>query len=1194
MPRKNVERNIVLTIAVLFLGVAAAFGRAPIPPEPVGPPPDLTKGGKLMRINSFLLGPTGLKGAIFTRYYMTDDARQILITEVESGSAADGLIEVGDIILGIGDKKFDSDARKSFGRAINDAETEKQKGVLKLLRWRKGKEKTVSLKLKVLGTYSDTAPYNCPKSKRIMEDALKYLASGKKQPRFSFDILAFLASGKPEHMKLARERIHAVRWIGPEAKCGNSAWGAGLHGIVMGEYYLATGDKYVLPTLREYAIKTAMGQGGPGTWGHHFVPPDANGKLHGRLMGYGGLNVAGVPCFLSLTLAKKCGVNHREVDQAIRRSSEFFTQFVGHGSIGYGYHRASLERRSNGRNALSSNGKNGGAAVAFTVLGDKRVSQYYSKLVTSSYDEREYGHSGNSYGIFWGYLGSSCGGPKAVAAFAKEMRWYNALTRKADGSYVTQALGGYYGGGEIIDPTVAHVLFNALPLKKIHLTGKDASEDLHLSDKDVAEAIDAGRWRLAEYQKMSADELISKLGSWSPAAREWIADWLGKKKGDHTAKLLKLLESDDHCTRAGACAALGYQGDRSAGAIDAITKALSDKHEVVRVAASYALSRIGAPARRAVPEMFRAALNTQEANTMQPTRTAIAYSLGHDPTGGAPIYMTGMFPNWPKGENPLKDIDRGMFYPALKKLLGHTSARTRGSGAYAFKYLNEQDVGVLAQDIYEVTRNVAPHYMMFGDTPRAYGLDLMLRFGLKEGVELCIETLEPRAWGGSRRLPHRFTTLTKYGPAAKSALPKLKAWRWDFRNPEQRVMLEEAIRAIESDDKPMKLISLGDIVDKRLAGLMKSVKSEKHQVALCWKLIRDNPGDHFLHASALKKLVEIMGEGAFENVLAAAGSSDQRLADVACELGSKMPDKWAPLLETAKPKQLAGVLRVLGRIGDAKNLDAIKKHLNNRDESVRIAAVQAVGAIGGAGEVPAMTDLLVRARSTNQRRIVGDAIVAACRRAKDRNKAAIPVITALGETKDQAVQCAIIDVLGRIGGPIALGAVVATTTNESRDVKRAAFEALGSSPDPKAMVVLRAMAVKTERNRSRGEAINACVRRVIAGDLAPDKRFGLLKELADLDPRGSGARSALAELQWTPGPEALAMAVEWMKKTDRRQYGHASEYAARAAIAIAPGVDAKNSAQLKAAIVAVKEAMTITKDEKTLTAARAFLAKQGK
>jgi len=1188
---KNCKPHRLIVSIVLIVNAAIALGRPPIPPEPVGPPPDLTRGGVLMRNNSFLLGPTGLKGAIFTRYYMTGDARQILVNEVEPGSPADGVFKVGDVILGIGDKKFDSDARKSFGRAINDAETEKAGGVLKLLRWRDGKEKVVKLQLKVMGTYSDTAPYNCPKSARIMEDALKHLAKREKRARFSFEILAFLASGKPEYMKIARERIHAARWIGPDAKCGNSAWGAGHQGIVICEYYLATGDKYVLPTIREYAIKTAMGQGGPGTWGHHFVPPDANGKLHGRLMGYGGLNCAGVPCFLALTLAKKCGVNHREVDQAIRRSSEFFSQFVGHGSIGYGYHRASLERRSNGRNALSSNGKNGGAAVAYTVLGDKGNSQWYSKLVTSSYDEREYGHSGNSYGIFWGYLGSNCGGPEAVAAFAREMRWYSALTRKADGSFITQPVGGYYGGRGIIDATVAHVLLNALPLKKIHLTGKDFDEKLRLSDSEVEEAIDAGRWRWAEYQKMSADQLIAKLGSWSPAAREWIADWLGKKKGDHTAKLLKLLESDDHCTRAGACAALGYQGERSAGAVDAITKALSDKHEVVRVAAGYALARIGKPARRAVPEMFRAALNVRESNTMQPTQTAISYSLGHDPTGGAPLYMTGMFPNWPKGEDPLKNVDREMLYPAMKKLLKHTSARTRGSWAYAFKYLNERDVGVLAQDIFEVTRNVAPHYPMFGDVPRAYGLDLMVRFRLKEGVELCIETLEPRAWGGSNRLPHRFATLQKYGGAAKSALPKLKAWRWDFRKPDQRLPLEETIRAIENDDKPMKLSSLGDIVDKRLAGLMKSVKSEKHRVALCWKLIRDNPGDYFLHASVLKELVGIMGVGAFDNVLTAAGSPDRRLADVACELGAKMPGKWAPLLESGKSNQLVGALRVLGRIADPKSLPGVRKHLKNRDESVRAAAVRAVGAIGGIGEIPALTDLLIRARSPREQGIVADAIVSACRRTKNPGRAAVPVITALGETKVDETQCVIVRLLGRIGGPVAFGAIVASTASESREVRRASFEALGSSPDPNAMDVLRAMAAKTERNRGRGEAINACVRRVVAGDMTTDERFGLLKELAELDPRGSGARSALAELQWIAGPEAMAMAIEWTKKTDPRQFGNISDYAAQAVIAIAPRLDVKDADQRDSATNAVREAMTITKDKKALEAGKAFISK---
>ena len=53
---------------------------------------------------------------------MTDEARQILITQVDAGSPADGVLAVDDVILGVGGKPFESDARIAFGRAITEAE----------------------------------------------------------------------------------------------------------------------------------------------------------------------------------------------------------------------------------------------------------------------------------------------------------------------------------------------------------------------------------------------------------------------------------------------------------------------------------------------------------------------------------------------------------------------------------------------------------------------------------------------------------------------------------------------------------------------------------------------------------------------------------------------------------------------------------------------------------------------------------------------------------------------------------------------------------------------------------------------------------------------------------------------------------------------------------------------------------------
>jgi hypothetical protein len=82
-------------------------------------------------------------------------------------------MEVNDVILGVGGALFTDDARKSFGRAITEAEKTENKGIFKIIRFRDGKTENVELKLKVMGWYSDAAPYDCAKSKLILAEARK-------------------------------------------------------------------------------------------------------------------------------------------------------------------------------------------------------------------------------------------------------------------------------------------------------------------------------------------------------------------------------------------------------------------------------------------------------------------------------------------------------------------------------------------------------------------------------------------------------------------------------------------------------------------------------------------------------------------------------------------------------------------------------------------------------------------------------------------------------------------------------------------------------------------------------------------------------------------------------------------------------------------------------------------------------------
>ena len=97
--------------------------------------------------------PDRARGWVWGWRGQTTDARQILVTEVAAGSPVAGVLEPGDVLLGVDGKPFDDDARIQFARAVTRAETEQGRGVLVLLRWRAGHSQSVEVRLPVLGSY---------------------------------------------------------------------------------------------------------------------------------------------------------------------------------------------------------------------------------------------------------------------------------------------------------------------------------------------------------------------------------------------------------------------------------------------------------------------------------------------------------------------------------------------------------------------------------------------------------------------------------------------------------------------------------------------------------------------------------------------------------------------------------------------------------------------------------------------------------------------------------------------------------------------------------------------------------------------------------------------------------------------------------------------------------------------------------
>ena len=769
--------------------------------------PDFAKGDKIPAgaDHDWNLGATGARGWMFSDKLVTTDARQVYVTKVEKDSPADGVLAVGDVILGVGGKPFSYDPRTEMGKALTAAESEAGGGNLSLVRWRAGKTATVVVKLPVLGTYSATAPYDCPKSKRILDQGCKALAlrvgASSYRPNAitrSLNALALLASGNPKYLPLVKKE---AQWAAGFSADSFQTWWYGYVIMLLSEYVMTTGDDSVLPGLRRLALEAANGQSTVGSWGHRFAGAD------GRLVGYGMMNSPGLPLTISLVLARNAGMEDPKVDRAIERSARLLRFYIGKGAVPYGDHHPWIQTHED-------NGKCGMAAVLFNLLGEGEGAEFFSRMSVASHGpERDTGHTGNFFNILWSVPGVAQSGPHATGAWMQEFgAWYFDLARRWDGTFVHQGppqmRGDKYGNW---DCTGAYLLAYAMPLKKLYLTGKRRSAVPQLdAAAALALVLDGRGWsnkdRTSFYDKLSEKQLLERLGSWSPTVRERAAMALARRKAKVAPQLIQMLDAARLESRYGACQALAMLKGVAAPAVPALTKALRHDDLWLRVKAAEALAGIGEPAMSAVPELLKMLARGPSKN---------------DPRGMEQRYLCFALFNRRGGMlgRSLEGVDRGLLVKAVRAGLQNEDGRARGTVGSVYANLSFEEIKPLLPAIHRAIVEPAPSGVMFADGIRMEGLRLLAKHRVKEGIEACVTyTRAQNPWASEKRTPQLMKILLSYGAHAKSAIPQLKQIADGFgkgeKNFPRRLSLDKAkavretIRAIDASKEYPELMRI--------------------------------------------------------------------------------------------------------------------------------------------------------------------------------------------------------------------------------------------------------------------------------------------------------------------------------------------------------------------------------------------------
>ena len=385
------------------------------------------------------------------------------------------------------------------------------------------------------------------------------------------------------------------------------------------------------------------------------------------------------------------------------------------------------------------------------------------------------------------------------------------------------------------------------------------------------------------------------------------------------------------------------------------------------------------------------------------------------------------------------------------------------------------------------------------------------------------------------------------------------------------------IEAVGQSDAPVRLAAieaLGDIGDPRAVGPILDVakleratyeemKTAEAALRLAQRLLDADKKDdakriyttlakrcpgtagRHIRAGCLQGLAAVAGDEIMTELLSALADPDPQVRAVAARTAASLPggkavQKWLDLLKKAPPKDHAGILFVLGAIGDAKALPAMLDAMDSQDQTIRLEAMRSVAAIGTDEAVRALVARAVGKEGDEQQTALDSLI-------KSRGPSASALVgAAVKKASEPAVRARLVDVLAARRATDQLEVIAAAAQDADASVRLAAMRALkaiGGSREMAVLVTMLKSAQKPSEREAAEQALLAIARRArdqVAAAVIPaiqganaDAAAALFRILATAG--GSRAAKALTACAKDPDPKIRDEAVRALSNWRERQ-----------------------------------------------------------
>lgn len=446
------------------------------------------------------LGITGIRVKL-----VEDEPTHLVVGHVFSESPAHRKVRTGDHIVGAGGRPFRTPHRNGYGMDVFGPEGPildlagaldraliSGKGQLKLTLERDGSREQVTLKLPPrAGAYASSFPFDCKQTDMVRERLYEYLVANQQESgswgnpvHNTFAPLALLSSGEGKYLKAVERN---VKFHAQHTTTEDAAWLVNWRymaaGVVMSEWHLATGERWVLPELQEVydflhasqyvdlsQVSEKVKESHPGAY------PKSAQQQHGGwghnigFEGYGPIAMITAQGALTFALLGRCGI---EVDEDRHRAAyEFLRRGTGkNGYLWYGDKAA-------GQGDWADMGRTGASGIAHWMSPfreHRAMAKRHVAIMAEHPESFPDTHGSPLLGMGYGALAAFTQ-RKSFEAVMAANRWWFLLAECPDGSFHYQPNrdNAGYGSDARLAASAVTAFILSLPQEGLVMTGRKA------------------------------------------------------------------------------------------------------------------------------------------------------------------------------------------------------------------------------------------------------------------------------------------------------------------------------------------------------------------------------------------------------------------------------------------------------------------------------------------------------------------------------------------------------------------------------------------------------------------------------------------------------------------------------------------------------------------------------------------------